>query len=333
MTSFHWHPGTLLELSGSYWKTCALHAAVELDLFTRLGGEERTAEELAGPIAAEPDALARLLDALTALGLIQKTAGRYGNTAAARQFLSAASPEYLGHMIQHHHHLMTAWQQLPHSVRTGKPTRDSAVFAEEKIRTAFLKGMWTSARLVAAEIVKQLDLHDRRHLLDMGGGPGTYAIAFCRANPELTATVMDLPTSREIAETAITEAGLTDRIVFTGCNYVKEEVPGRHDVVWMSHILHGEGPATCRDLLGKVCQAAEPGALVIIHDFLLHNDRTGPLFPALFSLNMLVGTENGRAYTESEVMEMMAGAGFSDLTRLDYSSPMESGLITAHKTS
>lgn len=331
MTSLNWHPGSLLELSGSYWKTCALHASVELDLFTRLGEEEQTAEELAGQIEAEPDALARLLDALTALGLLHKNGARYGNTDPARQFLSASSPDYLGYMIRHHHHLMAAWQQLPQSVRTGTPMRDSAVFAAETVRTAFLKGMWTNARLQAPKLVEGINLRDRRHLLDMGGGPGTYAIAFCQANPKLTATVLDLPTSREIAEGAIAEAGLSHRITFTGGNYVEEHIPGRYDVVWMSHILHGEGPATCRDMLKKAYQAADPGALVVIHEFILNNERTGPLFPALFSLNMLVGTDNGRSYTESEIMDMMASSGFTDLTRLDYCGPTESGLITGLK--
>lgn len=332
-----WHPGTLLELSGSYWKTCALHAAVKLDLFTIIGEKELSGAQIAEQSGSDEDAVSRLLDALTALGLLKKEAGRYRNTEASIQFLSAASPGYIGHMIMHHHHLVPSWQRLHESVRTGRANRESASFGDATVRTAFLKGMFNNASLMAPQLVeaitKQVDLTSCRTMLDMGGGPGTYAIHFCKTLPDLTATVMDLPTTRVIAEEIIADAGLSDRVTFMDGNYVEEDVSGNYDFVWMSHILHGEGHNTCREMITKAYKSLTSGGRIIIHEFILNNDRSGPLFPALFSLNMLVGTDDGRAYTEEELFDMLQAAGFGNISRLDFRGPTESGLIVGEKQS
>ncbi len=334
-TTPDWHPGTLLELSGSYWKTCALHAAVKLDLFTLIGEKELSDVQIAEQAGSDADATGRLLDALTALGLLNKSDGRYSNTDAATRFLSAASPGYIGHMIMHHHHLMASWQRLDESVQTGRPNRKSASFGDETVRTAFLKGMFNNASLMAPQLIEaatgQVDLTSCRTMLDMGGGPGTYAIHFCKSLPDLTATVMDLPTTRPIAEEIIAGAGLSDRVTFMDGNYVEEDVSGNYDFAWMSHILHGEGCDTGREMIAKAYKALTSGGRIIIHEFILNNDRSGPLFPALFSLNMLVGTDAGRAYTEAELIDMMEKSGFENISRLDFSGPTASGLIAGEK--
>ncbi|MFP4040437.1 MAG: methyltransferase [Desulfosudaceae bacterium] len=331
MTETTWHPGKILETSGYYWQTCALHAAVNLDLFTIIGDDQATAPEIALAAGTDQDATARLLNALTAMGLLSVKDRAYANTKESAAYLVRSAPGYLGYMIRHHHFLVDAWRQLDQSVQTGQPVKIRSSLSDGSIKEAFLMGMFNNARLMAPRLVKQVDLSDRTRLLDMGGGPGTYAIYFCLQYPELIATVIDLPGSRVFAEKVIREYELDDRIDFRPCDYVTEDLPGTYDAVWMSHILHGENAATCRRMLEKTYQALEPGGLVAIHDFILKNDRTGPLFPALFSLNMLVATPDGRTYTEKEIFEMLDGAGFHDIKRLKYQGPTESGIITASR--
>jgi len=336
MTSNGWHPGSILELSDAFCKACTLHAAVKLDVFTDIDTRRLSAKEVAAQAGTEDDATARLLDALTAMGFLFKEEGLYENTEAASEFLSRSSSQYLGYMILHDHHLVDLWRNLDESVRTGKPVRgflaeDGAEEEDEEEREAFLMGMYNNANITAPEIMRQVDLKGRKRLLDMGGGPGTYAIWFCRQYPELTAEVFDLPTTRPFAEKVIEEAGMSDRIGFTAGSYLDQDLPVGFDVVWMSHILHGEGFADCAGMIQKAWNALEAGGIVLIQEFIMNNDRSGPEFPALFSLNMLVASDDGRAYTENELIRMLEKSGFKDIRRLPWEGPAQSGIISAIK--
>ena len=167
-------------------------------------------------------------------------------------------------------------------------------------------------------------------LLDLGGGPGTYAIHFCLENPRLQADVYDLPTTRPFAEKTIQEFDLSDRINFVDGNYLEDPISGSYDVAWLSQILHAEGPADCRSIIQKAVGALEPNGLIIIHEFILNNTMDGPLFPALFSLNMLLGTESGQSYSERQLTDMLADAGVNNIRRIPIESPNDSGLLVGN---
>lgn len=322
-----WHPGTLLETSGGYWKTCALHAAVQLDVFTVMEDQRFSAEAVAGKLQADPRALAMLLNALTAMNLLEKSGDFYANTPEARTFLSKSSPGYIGYIIKHHHHLVASWSQLDQAVQTGGPVRTPAWHSNDDARESFLMGMFNMAMTLAPRIVPEIDLSSRRSFLDMGGGPGTYAIQFCLKHSELRAVVFDLPTTRPFAETTIGKFGLSDRIRFQAGSYLEDPVEGRYDVAWLSHILHGEGPEDCQRIIQKAVSALSPGGLILIHEFILNNEMSGPLFPALFSLNMLLGTSSGQAYSEQQLSDMLAKAGVRNIHRIAIDSPNDSGII------
>ena len=192
-------------------------------------------------------------------------------------------------------------------------------------------GMFNLAMQLAPRLVPAVDLNACRRLLDLGGGPGTYAIHFCRHYPSLTATVMDLATTRPFAEKTIHGMGMDGRIDFIAGNYLQDSPPGGFDAVWMSHILHGESESDCRKIIAKAFGCLDPGGVAVIHEFILNDGMDGPLFPALFSLNMLLGTEGGRAYSQGQLVSMLTGAGFVDVERLDFTGPNESGLIRGRK--
>lgn len=322
-----WNPGTILQVSGSYWETCTLHAAVELDLFTRLGEDSLDGEEIAGRLGGNSRGVSMLLNALAVMGLLSGSDGKYTNTAAARNFLSRDSEQYLGHMIRHHHHLVEGWGRLDQAVLSGEPIRERPTFALEEFIESFLLGMHTLAMQLAPQIVEAIDLSGRNRLLDLGGGPGTYAIHFCLKNPGLSATVFDLPTTQPIAEKTIGRFGLSDRIDFLSGTYLADPLPGGYDVAWLSQILHGEGPDGCRVVIDKAVSALQPGGMIVVHEFVLDDRSGGPLFPALFSLNMLLATASGQAYSEKEIRDMLAGAGVREIRRLPFRGPNDSGLI------
>ncbi len=325
-------PGELLKLSGIYWQTCTLHAGVKLDVFSVLAEQSLTAEQVAEQIGAVPRATAMLLDGLCAMALLEKNALSYRNSLLAREYLCRDSPDYIGYIIMHHHHLVESWSRLDRAVVSGKPVRSRSSYADEDTRReSFLMGMYNLATAAAPGLVPTINLEGRKRLLDLGGGPGTWAIHFCRHNPQLTATVFDLPSTRPFAERTIARFGLRDRIRFEAGDFNSAPVSHNYDVAWLSHVLHGEGPDACRQLIGKAVEALTPGGLLIVHEFILDNLRTSPLFPALFSLNMLLGTAEGQAYSEAEIADFMRSAGLSEIRRTEYRGPTESGVMVAIK--
>ena len=321
------NPGELLEISGYFWKTCTLQTAVKLDVFTFIGDEQVTAGQISKKLNGAQRGVERLLDALTAMDLLEKTADKYANTPSGKTFLTRDSAKYLGHIIMHHRHLMESWSQLDQAVLSGRPVRTRSSFSNDEWRESFLMGMFNLAMGLAPKLVPLIDLSSNRHLLDLGGGPGTYAIQFCLNNPQLKATVYDLPTTRPFAEKTIKQFKLTDRIQFADGNYLKDPIKGCYDAIWLSHILHGEGPDDCRMIIQKAFGALEPGGIIIIHDFILNNSMDGPLFPALFSLNMLLGTESGQSYSEGQIVGMLTAVGVKDIRRIAVQSPNDSGIV------
>jgi len=324
MDEHAWNPAELLQLSGGYWSACALHAGVKLDLFSHAG----TVPELAQAADSDERGLEMLLNALTALGLMEKEGDRYAATAFAAEYLSRTSPRYLGYIIMHHHHLMAGWSRLDESVRSGAPIRRRVSHdADETERENFEMGMFNLAMQIAPRIVSNVDLQGRRNLLDLGGGPGSYAIQFCLANPQLTATVYDLPSTRRFAEKTIASFGLSDRITFREGDFISDDVPGGFDAAWLSHVLHGEGPEGCAVTLGRAAAALEPGGMLMVQEFILDESMAAPLFPALFSLNMLLGTSQGRSYSQRQLEEMMAAAGVGSIRRLALDLPNGAGVL------
>lgn len=327
MMTQRWNPGELLEVSGAFWKTCALHAAVKLDVFSVIGDDQLSAETIATKINGSLKGVERLLNALVAMDLLEKNDDVYLNIPGGHDFLSRQSDKYIGHIILHHHHLVEGWSQLDQAVLTGEPIRSRSSFSKEEWRESFLLGMFNLAMNLAPQLVALIDLSTRRHLLDLGGGPGTYAIHFCQKNPQLKATVFDLPTTKPFAEKTIEKFKLSDRIDFMAGNYVEDAIKGKYDAAWLSHILHGEGPQTCRDIIHKTVSALEPGATIVVHDFILDNSMDGPLFPALFSLNMLLGTSSGQSYSENQITDMLSAAGVKNIRRISVQSPNDSGIV------
>lgn len=323
-------PGPLLKMSGAYWEGCALHAGVRLDLFTAIDEGADTSSAVAHSIGADIRATEMLLNALAAMGLLSKEADRFANTDLSAAFLSTHSPRYVGYIIRHHAQLMDSWSRLDEAVLSGGPVRQAARCQDETARRDFLMGMFNLAMGLAPVVSEAVNLSGRRRLLDLGGGPGTYSVFFCRNHPNLRAVVYDLETTRPFAEETIRRFDLSNRIGFQGGDYVDGEITGRYDCVWMSHILHGEGPETVKALLDKVVGVLEPGGIAMIHDFILADTMDGPLFPALFSLNMLLGTRNGQAYSDAQIRGMMTGAGLKNIQKIKIDSPNDSNILIGY---
>lgn len=337
-------PGPLLSLSGAYWKSCALHAAVALDVFTPLTDGPASAVDLAPGLSCDARALDMLLTAMCGLGLLTRHGDAFALTEQAATFLVRTAPRYQGHIIRHHMNLVESFGHLAQAVQTGKRVRGGQEWAEAD-RQDFLLGMFNIAMGIAPRLAPRLDhllldaglpgMAGRTRLLDLGGGPGTYAIHFCLALPGLSATVFDLTTTRPFAEATAQRFGLGydqgQRLAFIAGDYTADPVPAGFDVAWLSHILHGEDPGMAADIVRKAADGLNPGGVLLVHEFLLDDSLDGPEFPALFSLNMLLGTDGGQSYSGAQVGQMLVDAGLKGIARLGFNGPNHTGIVAGVK--
>lgn len=322
-----WHPGELLSCSSAYWRGCTLQSAVRLGLFSELAAGSCSAAELADKIGSEARATGLLADGLAAMELLQKVGERYENSPEAQRFLVESSPHYMGHIILHHHHLVDGWAQLDQSVRTGGPVERRSYGAEIE-RESFIMGMFNLSMQIAPQIAEQVDLGGRTRLLDLGGGPGTHAIHFCRNNPGLRALIFDRATTEPFARQTVARFELEERIEFAGGDFKTDPIPGGpYDVAWLSHILHSNTSKECYEIIEKSVGVMETGGLILVHDFILNNNKDGPEFPALFSLNMLLTGNGGRSYSQEEVCDMLRSAGVANLQPHPFRAKNDSSII------
>jgi SAM-dependent methyltransferase len=312
-------PKTLMELATAFQRSRPLLTAFELDLFTVLNGEARTSGETADALGTDARATDRLMNALVALGLLEKQDGRFRNTALADVHLVKGRPDYMGG-LGHTNHLWDTWSHLTEVVRLGHPVEvaDTNDRGDDWLRP-FIAAMHTRGRQSAAEVVGLLDLGGVARVLDVGGGSGIYAMAFARAGRGISSVVFDLPNVIPLTRMYVAQEGLTAEVTTAVGDYLTAPLGDGFDLVFMSAVIHSNATDDNRLLFRKAAQALNPGGRLVVQDFLMAEERDGPLMPALFALNMLVGTPEGDTYTESEVRSWMSAAGFHAIERTDTS--------------
>ena len=284
--------------------------AADLDLFTTLDGRPAGAGGLAASLGLDERGTARLADCLVGFGLLGKSSGAYRLTEAGAP-LSSRHPRTILPMLLHLSHLWDNWSRLGDSVRHGRnPHRDPQARRTGARLRAFIGAMEVVGRETSERIARAYDTGRFRRLLDIGGGPGIYTAAFLRLNPELRATLFDLPDVVPLAEERLRAAGLIERVDLVAGDFYAADLPGGSDLALLSAIVHQNSPARNIDLFRKVRRALEPGGLLLIRDHVMNEDRTRPALGALFALNMLVCTDGGDTYTFAELESALLEAGF-----------------------
>lgn len=303
---------------GYYWETKILLTAVRLDVFSVLNGKPKTAAETAARVGAHEPTLVLLLNALVAMGLLMKSAGLYGNSGTAEAHLVRHSPQYIGHLLLLHDAEWNNWGHLEETIRSGKRTVDRHVFeTDPDLGANVLAVLHRIGRQSGPELAKRLRLEGPQHLLDLGGGAGTNAIAFCQVYPELTATVFELPATLTLTEKTVKDAGLESRISLRGGDFNRDGLGGPYDVVLMSDILHYQTFETNLALVKKVYDHLTPGGRLVIKDRFLDESGTGPAWTTAFAVHIVVNTQQGACYKITDAMQWMTRAGFISVEELE----------------
>ncbi len=318
----------LMEAAHGYQHSMALFTALKLGVFAALARGSTDAATVARRVGADPRRLAVLLDALTAMGFLRKTGGRsrrrgsrdpgrsadegrYRNGDLAAAFL-ADGPGSKSSILLHHRDCWRDWSRLEETVRGGRKGRPLGGDEHEN----FIRGMEDNARERAARVAAKFRLRAGERLLDLGGGPGTYAVAWARRYPGAAVTLFDTSGTIRITRRILEEKGASDTVRLIAGDFFADPLGGPYDFIWISQILHAFSHKDCRALLRKARKALAPGGRVAVQEFLLKESRTAPPAPAFFSLHMVAVTNGGCAYTAGDIVDMLKAAGLGRASAL-----------------
>lgn len=328
---------TPLDVMQDLWAFCrsqTLIAAFDLDLASHIAADNRTAKEIAAAANASERGVEHLLDALVSLGYLNKKNSGYGLEPASRQFMVRDKEFYMGDMADVTKLMMVDWSGLSTVVKDGRPAIDVA--SEQAAKEFFPKlvsGIFPSSFAAASAGYQAMPRNVRgriKAILDVAAGSGAWSIPFARAIKGARVTVLDFPEVNQVARRFAEQWGVADRYDYIEGNLRELDFGNRrYDMVILGHIIHSEGAQQGKRLIEKSYAALKENGLLLIAEMVPNDARTGPVFPLLFGLNMLLHTAEGDVFTMREYRQWLKEAGFRKITTIP--APAPSPLILATK--
>jgi hypothetical protein len=319
------NPEKILQTGLAFWASKTLLTAIEIGLFTQLARGAATFDTLSPRLGLHPRSARDFLDALFALGFLERSGDRYANTPETDLFLDRNKPSYVGGILEMaNHRLYPFWGHLTEALRTGQPQNEvrtgqtglfETLYADPARLKEFLAAMTGISRGANVTIARAFPWKDHRTFADVGTAQGDLATQVALANPHLRGVGFDLPPVAPIFEEYVAALGVSDRLTFTPGDFFKQALP-KVDVVLMGHILHDWDLPTKKMLIGKAFDAIPTGGALIVYDAIIDDDRATNAFGLLMSLNMLIETPAGFDYTGADCAGWMTEVGFSS-TRVE----------------
>ena len=303
----------LTQIARGFMKSEVLLVANELKVFSVIGDEGKTLEDICSECNIAPRGAEILLNALTGMDLLTKKHSIYENSFQAKEYLVKGKKCYQGDIFNHLYRVKKSWSSLLDIVRSGDLPEKKKLKKSEEDTRHFIMGMSNVAYMSAEKLLSLLDLSNVNTLLDLGGGPASYSITFCKKYPSIKGTVLDLPEVIPITLEEIEKYGMEDRIDTIKGSFLEADYEGPYDCVFISNIIHMLGEKDIRLMFKKSFDALNKGGKIIVKDFFVNEDRSGPEYSVLFAVNMLAATQNGNTYTESELIDWLTESGFLDI--------------------
>ena len=296
----------------------ALLVAHDLKLFSLLGEQPRTLEEVCDALHIVPRPAQALLATCVAHGLVQLQEGRYTLAPAAEDYLLESSPVYFGGFLD----LLIATDYLFsfESMKKAVLTNSSQVYGGEALfksheeqnerARAFTYGMHGHSMGAAQAWPHAIDLSGHHVMLDVGGGSGAHAISAVSRWPSLEAIVFDLPPVCQVAEEVAARYGVQARISTQAGDIWTDSFPAA-DLHFYADIFHDWPPEKGRFLAEKSFASLPSGGRIVIHEMLYNAQKSGPFSAAAYSDAMLLWTE-GQQYSGDELTAMLSQVGFRE---------------------
>ena len=322
-------PDSFQESVRAFQKSRIILTGYELGVFTKLEYACQTSSDLAKQINTNEKATDRLLNTLASLGLLKKNKSLFCNTAFSSKYLVEGNPDYMGG-LGYTAHLWHTWSALTETVVTGKAVRGKNT-SERKNDwlKPFIGAMHYRGKIHSDASVKNINLSNVNHILDLGGGSAAFSMAFVRAKNTVKVTVFDLPEVIPLTKEYIAKEGMEKSIDTLEGNYLNDNIGNNYDLIFLSAIVHSNSYDENKLLISKCADALNVNGRIVIQDYIMNDDRTEPAAGSMFAINMLVGTEGGDTFTETEIKEWFEHAGLKFISKLP--APMSNSQMIAKK--
>jgi hypothetical protein len=326
----------LNEMAYGFKKTGSLLAAIEFGVFTAISEGAGTAVEIAGRTAVEEESIDRLLTACKSLDLVREVNGRYENLSDVERYLVRSSPTYFGDFLVYQaKEGYDRWKELAKKIRgSGHPRPESrylAMMRDPAEARKFTEAGYNASISLAHKLAKTFDFSKHKLWLDFAGGSGCYSIAACERNPNLKSVIADQPNVIPVAKDFVAKHKLEDRIQIIEGNFLEPNYPKGCDLISFITPLQGYMPEDLNRIFRYTHEALEPGGSILIVDYMLNDDKTGPLDPAFLNLDGIVdGHYLGRVNTGAEFKEFLTTVGFREVD-VWWLMPHQLGVVTAVK--
>ena len=313
-------PAKILQLGTAFWGSKTLLSAIELGLFTLLAVRgPQTLTQLREALELHPRSAADFLDALVALGMLQRHDGRYCNTSESELYLDRTKPSYVGGLLEMlNARLYGYWGNLTEALQTGAPQNEmreggadlfAAIYADPARLEQFLGAMTGISLPTARAIAAAFPWAEHKSFADLGCAQGGLGVEIALAHKHLSGIGFDLTPVGPVFQRYVAQKGLASRLRFQDGDFFKDLLP-QVDVLVMGHILHDWGLADKKRLLKKAYDALPTGGALIVYDAMIDDARRENAFGLLMSLNMLIETKDGFDYTGADCAGWMRDAGF-----------------------
>jgi hypothetical protein len=318
-------PAAIFQLGSAFWGAKTLLSAVELGVFTALGDGPLDRAVLAQRCGLHARGAEDFLDALVALGMLERDGDRYANTADGALFLDRKRPTYVGGLLEMFNaRLYGFWGSLTEALKTGQPQNEArqgenffaTLYADPQRLEGFLSAMTGVSAGAAQAIARQFPWGQYQTFADLGCAQGGVPVQLALAHPHLLGVGFDLPAVEPSYMRYVEQHGLTQRLSFQAGDFFVDTLP-RVDVLVMGHILHDWNLAQKKQLIAKAHEALPSGGALLVYESIIDDGRRHNAFGLLMSLNMLIETPGGFDFTAAQCRGWMAEAGFRE-TRLEH---------------
>lgn len=298
----------------AYGQSAALMAAVEVGLFTAVSQGAGTYEEVAAALDIHPTNAERLMVMLCATGLLEKDGDRHRNAPDVERFLVAGKPGYMGPWITFTKPQWNEWGRLGEHIRNKNLRMMASI---DKLTTGdvqrYHEATYSIGMGAGRRFVRQVDLSQRKRIMDIGGGSGAYCISAAKEHAHIRAVVLDLPVVCEVARAFIADNGVADRVEAQACDFTRDPFPTDCDVAIMASNLPMYSREVIAGVIAKTHDALLPGGQMHLIGETTNDERTGPWGPAYWGLGQAVADSLGLAHSEADVLGYFRAAGFKDV--------------------